>query len=63
MNTRLGAVDAHLDFTAKLALYRIVQEAISNARRHSGSDVATVRLEYVDGSVVAEIEDHGRGAM
>jgi signal transduction histidine kinase len=54
-------VDRYLDMTAKLALYRIVQEAISNARRHSGAESATVRLGYEDGSVTAEITDRGVG--
>ena len=57
----LGIIDPYLDMTAKLALYRIVQEAISNARRHSGADTATVRLAYEDESVVTEIRDHGSG--
>lgn len=61
VTTELGAVDAHLNDTAKLAIYRIVQEALSNARRHGQTNQALVRL-YVDGSkVVAEVEDRGRG--
>ena len=43
-----------LDPTSKLALYRIVQEALSNVRRHSGTDSATVWLGRVDGHVVAD---------
>ncbi len=57
----LGVVDPYLDMNAKLALYRIVQEAISNARRHSGAETATVRLAHEDGAVVAEIRDRGSG--
>jgi PAS domain S-box-containing protein len=50
-----------LNPTAKLALYRIIQEALSNARRHSGAESATVRLYRRVGEVVAEVEDRGRG--
>jgi PAS domain S-box-containing protein len=50
-----------LGSTAKLALYRIVQEALSNVRRHSGVGSATVRLHREDGHVVAEVTDKGRG--
>jgi PAS domain S-box-containing protein len=57
----LGVVDPYLDITSKLALYRIVQEALSNARRHADTDYASVRLFVEDGSVVAEVEDKGRG--
>ena len=57
----LDAVDAYLDVTAKLALYRIIQEAISNARRHSGADSASVTLGIEEGSIVATISDRGKG--
>ena len=50
-----------LDLNGKLVLYRIVQEALSNARRHSGAPRAEVRVGMLDGVVVAEISDRGRG--
>ena len=54
-------VEAHLDQTAKLAIYRIIQEAISNARRHSGVDSAKVTLRLADHAIVAEVRDEGCG--
>jgi two-component system, LuxR family, sensor kinase FixL len=63
VDTDLGAVDHALNVTAKLALYRIVQEALSNARRYSGEQRARVRLFMEDGTVVAEITDVGRGFL
>lgn len=63
VETELGTVEPYLGDTAKLAIYRIVQEALSNARRHSGADEALVRL-YPEGTkVVAEVIDHGRGFL
>ena len=41
--------------------YRIVQEALSNARRHSGTAHAHVTVGVSDGAVVAEVRDEGRG--
>jgi len=61
VSAELGLVDPFLDVTAKLALYRIVQEALSNARRHSGAESARVRLLLEDDAVVAEIIDRGSG--
>jgi signal transduction histidine kinase len=63
VETDLGVVDHGLNVTAKLALYRIVQEALSNARRYSGELRARVRLFLEDGTVVAEISDEGRGFL
>ena len=45
----------------KIALFRILQEALSNIRRHAGSPEATVRLGKQDGSLCVEIEDRGKG--
>jgi signal transduction histidine kinase len=42
-------------------VYRIVQEALTNVSRHSGSRDAIVRLRQLDDWIELEIEDHGRG--
>jgi two-component system sensor histidine kinase UhpB len=63
VETDLGAVDPYLDVTAKLALYRIVQEALSNARRHAGAKRVRVRLVREGSMVVAEVMDDGRGFL
>ena len=63
VETELGPVDEYLSVTAKLAVYRIVQEALSNVRRHGGIGKAEVRLFLDHGSIVAEVEDEGRGFL
>lgn len=42
-------------------LYRVIQEALNNVARHSGSKRATLRLEYTPDAVVLEVEDEGVG--
>jgi DNA-binding LacI/PurR family transcriptional regulator/signal transduction histidine kinase len=49
------------DQAKALQLYRIVQEALSNALRHSGSEVIMLRLLRREGRLVAEVRDFGRG--
>ena len=44
-----------------LAAYRIVQEALTNALRHSGADRARVMLRYCPGRLDIAVEDDGRG--
>jgi PAS domain S-box-containing protein len=46
---------------AELALFRVVQEALANIQRHSGSRDALVRILARAGWVHLEVEDHGRG--
>jgi signal transduction histidine kinase len=44
------------------AAYRIVQEALTNAVRHSGGNAAAVRLRYGADSVEIEVDDDGAGS-
>ncbi|MEJ7815516.1 MAG: PAS domain S-box protein [Rubrobacter sp.] len=46
---------------AGVEVVRVVQEALANVRRHSGARHAVVTLSMVNGEVLVEIEDDGRG--
>ena len=50
-----------LDKQAELALFRIAQESLRNIRKHAGVDCAELRLSRVDGQVVLEVRDQGKG--
>ncbi len=42
-------------------VYRVLQEALNNLARHSGSPLAVVRLEFGAGRLCLEVEDRGAG--
>lgn len=44
-----------------LALFRALQEALSNVARHSGATAAHVRLTSADGALTMVVRDNGRG--
>jgi signal transduction histidine kinase len=44
------------------AAYRIVQESLTNTRRHAGPARAVVRLRYADDGITLQVEDDGLGA-
>ncbi|MCX7897919.1 MAG: histidine kinase [Rhodocyclaceae bacterium] len=44
-----------------LALFRIVQEALTNVAKHAHASLAVVRLRRENGNIVLEIRDNGRG--
>jgi PAS domain S-box-containing protein len=46
---------------AELAMFRVLQESLTNVHRHSGSKTADVRLLMHDGNAVLEVEDKGKG--
>jgi signal transduction histidine kinase len=45
----------------KVCIYRLVQEALNNAVRHSGARNARVRVEQAGGRITVEVSDDGRG--
>jgi signal transduction histidine kinase len=65
-----SGVQVHLDWAGDLgrlsrdletAIFRVVQECLTNIHRHSGSATAAIRLYRCAGSVAIEIEDAGKG--
>ena len=70
---RAGGLDVRLEHeldgpppplpdAVELAVYRIVQEALTNVTRHARATVVTVRLRYDDG-VSVEVTDDGHGGQ
>lgn len=43
------------------AIFRIVQESVTNIHRHSGSPVARIHISRLGGEVSVEVEDQGKG--
>ena len=69
--TRTGhlQVDAHIDGEPAalrpgldLAVYRIVQEALTNTQRHSGASTVEVNVQYRPDRLEITVRDNGRGA-
>ncbi|WP_328352249.1 sensor histidine kinase [Streptomyces sp. NBC_00445] len=58
---RTGAERA-LPAQVDLAAYRIVQESLTNAVRHSGAGQVTIRIAYGDRELMVSVEDDGQGA-
>jgi signal transduction histidine kinase len=52
---------AHIPTPAAVALYRIAQEALSNAVRHAECSAIRLRLDRPNGSIELRIEDDGSG--
>jgi signal transduction histidine kinase len=52
---------AHVDDTTGIHVYRVLQEAVNNVARHSGTNRAWVRLRCDDARLELEVEDHGKG--
>jgi signal transduction histidine kinase len=67
---RAGGLDVHLVIRGNarplppgidLAAYRIAQEGLTNALRHSGASAVTVSIRHEVDAVEVEVRDNGRG--
>jgi two-component system, NarL family, sensor histidine kinase UhpB len=61
VRTRLNGVSGALSPEAELAIYRVVQEAATNAVRHARASTLEIGLVHRDGVVTASVTDDGRG--
>jgi signal transduction histidine kinase len=44
----------------ELTAYRVIQESLTNTRKHAGCDTAVVRLGYTPGALSLAVEDEGK---
>ena len=56
-----GGTSRQVDSTRAIHVYRVLQEALSNVARHSGTDRAVVRLGFEPDRLEMDVEDHGKG--
>lgn len=58
---RVEAVDGALDHDQELDLYRVAQEALNNAVKHSGATEITFEVQRAEGALQLSVFDNGRG--
>jgi signal transduction histidine kinase len=59
LEARLG--DERLPSETETAVYRTVQEALTNIAKHAGATTVSILLSRKEGAVTAVVEDDGRG--
>lgn len=60
IDLHVGALPLELSPGLDLAVFRIVQEALTNVLKHAGKPSTTVSLTHADGQLVVEVTDTGR---
>ena len=61
VDVRAAGVPEDLPDEYNVTIYRLVQEALNNAVRHSGARNARVNVNCADHRIVVEVSDDGRG--
>jgi signal transduction histidine kinase len=56
-----GEIQRSIDPDTALCIFRIVQEALRNVKKHSGADQTDVKLEIVENKAHVSVLDHGKG--
>ena len=57
----VGVDESELNFDTKITLYRLVQEGLSNVKKHADASHASVRLVASFPNIILRIEDDGTG--
>lgn len=58
----LGEDGVEIDRSRDIAIFRILQESLTNVSRHADADRVRVRLTREQGDLILEVEDNGNGA-
>ncbi len=61
IHTAFSIGSTRFDPKVEIALYRVMQEALSNSLRHAGASELNVRLDLVRGVLELEVADDGQG--
>ncbi|BCS98308.1 hypothetical protein DSLASN_39400 [Desulfoluna limicola] len=56
-----GVKELTLSFDTQINLYRLVQEALSNVRKHAEADRVAIRLTASHPNLILTVEDNGQG--
>lgn len=68
--TKTGKINGHLEVVGQqrrlrpeveLGLFRIIQEAVNNARKHSNASVVVARVEFQPEEAAVVVSDNGKG--
>jgi len=61
IDLKIPAEFGRLPREIEIAMFRIIQECLTNVLRHAQSETAEIRICHDDTSVSLEVQDHGRG--
>jgi len=61
VDVKLGAAEARLDKELESAIYRVVQEALTNAAKHADADNVWIEVAEEDGAITVNVRDDGCG--
>jgi len=61
VHVTLPPIDIAMDRPRVTALFRILQDTLTNVARHANASYVSVRLAAGDGMVMLEVHDNGRG--
>ena len=56
-----GVSELDLEYETEINIYRLIQEALNNIKRHAGAGRATIRLVASSPDIVIRIKDNGKG--
>ncbi|MCB2146112.1 MAG: PAS domain S-box protein [Deltaproteobacteria bacterium] len=56
-----GVDELNLEYETEINIYRLIQEALNNIKRHAGANRVTIRVVASSPDIVIRIKDNGKG--
>ncbi len=56
-----GVDELDLEYETEINIYRLIQEALNNIKRHAGANRVTIRLVASSPDIVIRVKDNGKG--
>jgi signal transduction histidine kinase len=56
-----GMEELNLEYETEINIYRLIQEALNNIKRHAGASRVTIRLVASSPDIVIRVKDNGKG--
>lgn len=61
VDLQIDASLERMDQDVETALFRVLQESLTNVHRHSGSKKVDISMRFTDGNALVTVRDYGRG--
>ena len=61
VTTEISGTQRQLQSESELMLFRIIQEGLANAGKHSGASKVSIKLDFYENSIKVIIQDNGQG--
>lgn len=61
VNITIFGQERRLDSSLEVALFRIIQESLTNIKKHAEAKQAVIKIEFLENKIIVSVKDDGKG--